>query len=152
MCIRDRSNAKVIRAAARLAYAFRCQFTGLYVETSAMQEADVQTKEKLRQHIELAKTLGAKIVTVFGEDVGRQIAEYALVGNVSKVVIGRTNHRFFLERPGSEILEKLSVLAPNTDCLLYTSYPDPGFLYCCVDPCKPGNAADIDRKSDGGDG
>ena len=80
-----------------------------------MQEADVQTKEKLRQHIELAKTLGAKIVTVFGEDVGRQIAEYALVGNVSKVVIGRTNHRFFLERPGSEILEKLSVLAPNTD-------------------------------------
>lgn len=109
------SNAKVIRAASRLAYAFRCQFTGLYVETSAMQEADVQTKEKLRQHIELAKTLGAKIVTVFGEDVGRQIAEYALVGNVSKVVIGRTNHRFFLERPGSEILEKLSVLAPNTD-------------------------------------
>ncbi len=109
------SNAKVIRAAARLAYAFRCQFTGLYVETSAMQEADVQTKEKLKQHMELAKTLGAKIVTVFGEDVGRQIAEYAVVGNVSKVVIGRTNHRFFLERPGSEILEKLSVLAPNTD-------------------------------------
>ena len=65
------SNAKVIRAAARLAYAFRRQFTGLYVETSAMQEADVQTKEKLGQHIELAKTLGAKIVTVFGEDVGR---------------------------------------------------------------------------------
>lgn len=109
------SNAKVIRVAARLAYAFRCQFTGLYVETSAMQEADVQTKEKLKQHMELAKTLGAKIVTVFGEDVGRQIAEYAVVGNVSKVVIGRTNHRFFLERPGSEILEKLSVLAPNTD-------------------------------------
>ena len=109
------SNAKVIRAAARVAYAFRCQFTGLYVETSAMQEADVQTKEKLKQHMELAKTLGAKIVTVFGEDVGRQIAEYAVVGNVSKVVIGRTNHRFFLERPGSEILEKLSVLAPNTD-------------------------------------
>lgn len=109
------SNAKVIRAAARLAYAFRCQFTGLYVETSAMQEADVQTKEKLKQHMELAKTLGAKIVTVFGEDVGRQIAEYAVVGNVSKVVVGRTNHRFFLERPGSEILEKLSVLAPNTD-------------------------------------
>lgn len=93
------SNAKVIRAAARLAYAFRCQFTGLYVETSAMQEADVQTKEKLKQHMELAKTLGAKIVTVFGEDVGRQIAEYAVVGNVSKVVIGRTNHRFFWNVP-----------------------------------------------------
>ena len=116
------SNAKVIRAAARLAYAFRCQFTGLYVETSAMQEADVQTKEKLRQHIELAKTLGAKIVTVFGEDVGRQIAEYALVGNVSKVVIGRTNHRFFsgTSRFGNSGKIKCS-------CAEYGCVCDPGY-------------------------
>lgn len=109
------SNAKVIRAASRLAYAFRCQFTGLYVETLAMQEADNQTKERLKDHIELAKTLGASIVTVFGEDVGRQIAEYAVISNVSKVVIGRTNHRFFLEKPGTEILGKLSCMAPNID-------------------------------------
>lgn len=109
------SNAKVIRTAARLAYAFQCQFTGLYVETPAMQEADHHTKARLKEHLELAKTLGAKIVTVFGKDVGRQIAEYAAVSNVSKVVVGRTNHRFFFERPGSEILEKLSCLAPNID-------------------------------------
>lgn len=109
------SNAKVIRTAARLAYAFHCQFTGLYVETPAMQEADHQMKARLKEHMELAKTLGAKIVTVFGKDVGRQIAEYASISNVSKVVIGRTNHRFLFERPGSEILEKLSYMAPNID-------------------------------------
>lgn len=109
------SNAKVIRTAARLAYAFHCQFTGLYVETPAMQEADHQMKARLKEHMELAKTLGAKIITVFGKDVGRQIAEYASISNVSKVVIGRTNHRFLFERPGSEILEKLSYMAPNID-------------------------------------
>lgn len=109
------SNTKVIRAASRLAYAFQCQFTGLYVETPDFQEADNQTKERLQEHMELAKTLGAKIVTVFGEDVGRQIAKYAVLSNVSKVVIGRTNHRFLFERPGSEILGKLSDMAPNID-------------------------------------
>lgn len=109
------SNAKVIRTAARLSYAFRCQFTALYVETPAMQQADSKTKERLRIHIELAKTLGAKIVTVFGDDIGRQIAEYAVISNVSKVVIGRTNHRFLLEKTGSGILEKLSEIASNID-------------------------------------
>lgn len=38
------SNTKVIRTAARLAYAFHAQFTGIYVETSQMQEADEKQK------------------------------------------------------------------------------------------------------------
>lgn len=87
------SSAKVIRTAARLSYAFHAQFTALYVETPSMQEAGEKTKQTLKSHLELAKALGAKIVTVYGEDAAYQIAEYATVSNVSKVVMGRTNHR-----------------------------------------------------------
>lgn len=50
-------------------------------------------RNKLKKPSELAKALGAKIVTVYGEDAAYQIAEYAIVSNVSKVVMGRTNHR-----------------------------------------------------------
>ena len=65
--------------------------------------------------MELAKLLGAKIVTVFGSDVAAQIAQYAIVSNVSKIVLGRTNH--FTMRPmyRSELLEKLTYMAPNID-------------------------------------
>lgn len=109
------SSAKVIRSAARLAYAFHAQFTGLYVETPAMQEADEKTKQSIRRNMELARALGAKIVTVYGSDIGSQIAEYAIVSNVSKVVLGRTNHRFFMHKPRAEVLEKLNSMAPNID-------------------------------------
>lgn len=109
------SSAKVIRSAARLAYAFRGQFTGLYVETPAMQEADEKTKQGVRRNMELARALGAKIVTVYGSDIGSQVAEYAIVSNVSKVVLGRTNHRLFVRKPMTEVLEKLNNMAPDID-------------------------------------
>lgn len=109
------SSGKVIRTAARLAAAFHGKLTGLYVETPGMQEADEKTKAALRSNIETAKLLGAKIITVFGSDVAAQIAQYAIVGNVSKIVLGRTNH--FTMRPlyRSELLEKLTYMAPNID-------------------------------------
>lgn len=109
------SSAKVIRTAARLSYAFHAQFTALYVETPAMQEAGEKTKQTLKSHLELAKALGAKIVTVYGEDAAYQIAEYAIVSNVSKVVMGRTNHRGIWRRPRIEVMEKLPHMAPNID-------------------------------------
>ncbi|MFR8547151.1 MAG: DUF4118 domain-containing protein [Lachnospiraceae bacterium] len=109
------SSAKVIRTAARLAGAFHARLTGLCVETPALQEADEKTKAALRSHLEMAKLLGAKIVTVYGSDVAAQIAQYAITGNVSKIVLGRTNH--FTMRPmyRSELLEKLTYMAPNID-------------------------------------
>lgn len=109
------SSAKVIRTASRLADAFHGKLTGLCVETPGMQEADDKTKAALRSNMEMAKLLGAKIVTVFGSDIAAQIAQYAMVSNVSKIVLGRTNH--FTMRPmyRSELLEKLTYMAPNID-------------------------------------
>lgn len=109
------SSDKVIRTAARLAYAFHAEFTAICVETPELQEADEKTKKALQSRLELAKVLGAKIVTVFGSDIGGQIAEYAIVSNVSKIVIGRTNHRVWETSPRQAILEKLNDVAPNID-------------------------------------
>lgn len=109
------SNDKVIRTASRLAYAFRAEFTALYVETPRIQEADEKTKRALGNRLELARVLGAKIVTVFGSDVGGQIAEYAVAGNISKIVIGRTNHKGWGKSLRQELLERLTEKAPNVD-------------------------------------
>ena len=109
------SSPKVIRSAARLAYAFSCKVYRNLCRDSGNAGSRRKTKQSLQNHMELARSLGAKIVTVFGSDIGFQIAEYAVVGNVSKVVLGRTNHNRFIQKPRPELLEKLNNRAPNID-------------------------------------
>lgn len=74
-----------------MASAFQGTFTALYVETpgaSAMEEAD---QKRLRENMRLAQQLGAKIETCCGEDIPYQIAEFARLSGVSKIVIGRSS-------------------------------------------------------------
>ncbi len=108
------SNAKVIRTAARMADAFHGTFTALFVETQETSELEDKNKTRLREHLRLAEQLGAQIATVYGEDISGQIAEYANVSRVSKIVMGRSNHmkRWFGK---ANFVDKLSALAPNLD-------------------------------------
>lgn len=109
------SNAKVIRTAARMANAFKGTFTALYVETPELEQMSEESKQRLRSNIKLAEQLGAKVATVYGDDVAFQIAEFARISGVSKVVIGRTNtkKRYFFSR--TSFAERLTALAPNLD-------------------------------------
>jgi two-component system sensor histidine kinase KdpD len=108
------SNAKVIRMAARMADAFHGIFTALFVETPETLEVENNNQSLLKEHLRLAEQLGAQIATVYGEDIPSQIAEYAKVSRVSKIVIGRSNHK---NRwlPKNTFVDRLSNLAPNID-------------------------------------
>lgn len=107
--------AKVIRSASRLAYAFHAKFTALYVETPGLQNAERKVKQMVEENMKLAEALGAKIVTVFGEDVAFQIAEYAKMSNVSKIVLGRTNHRLWFGQKRGTLTDEISQFIPNID-------------------------------------
>lgn len=109
------SNGKIIRAAARMANAFRGSFTALYVETpdiDAMNEAD---RKRLRENMRLAQQLGATIETTYGSDIPYQIAEFAKLSGVSKIVIGRSSirKRRFFSKP--TLTERLISMAQNLD-------------------------------------
>ena len=108
------SNARVIRTAARLSDAFHGRFTALFVEVPGTRELNGESLARLRGNLRLAEQLGARIATVYGEDVAAQIAEYARASGVSKIVIGRSNNRRgILPRP--TLVEQLTALAPNVD-------------------------------------
>ena len=118
------SNPKIIRTAARMASAFRGAFTSLFVETpgfSATAEAD---KKRLRDNIRLAQQLGAKIETVYGEDIPFQIAEFARLSGVSKIVLGRSNaaRKYIWSKPA--LTDKLISNAPNMDIYIIPDKPD----------------------------
>ncbi|MEG2204848.1 MAG: DUF4118 domain-containing protein, partial [Oscillospiraceae bacterium] len=110
------SNAKVIRTAARMADAFHGSFTALFVETSNTSELDGANRGRLRENLRLAEQLGAHISTVYGDDIPAQIAEYARLSGISKIVMGRssTGGRRGLFAPPT-LVERLTVLAPNLD-------------------------------------
>lgn len=109
------SNMKIIRTAARMAKAFHSTFTALYVETPEFSVMDEKDKERLRSNMRLAQQLGANIETVYGEDVSFQIAEFARLSGVSKIVIGRNNaaRKFLFGKP--VLTERLVAQAPNMD-------------------------------------
>ncbi len=87
------SNAKVIRTAIRMADAFHSGITALYVRVSDDDSMDEQSAVRLKQHISLAEQLGAQIAIVDATDPAAQIAEYARMSGVTKIVMGRINHK-----------------------------------------------------------
>ena len=107
------SNQKIVDTAAKMANALQARFTALYVQTGTKSEA--LDKEKLEENIRYAEMLGAEIVMTHGENIPVQIAEYARLSNVTKIVIGQSNARrnhFFSK---STLTEKLIEIVPDID-------------------------------------
>ncbi len=109
------SNEKIIRTAARMASAFRCGFTALFVETKEFQWMPQTDKERLQANIHLAQQLGASIETVYGDDVAYQIAEFSRLSGVTKIVLGRSGipHHILFRKPS--LTERLIELTSELD-------------------------------------
>ena len=78
-------------------------------------KSEVLDKEKLEEHIQYAEKLGAEIVMTHGENIPVQIAEYARLSNVTKIVIGQSNARrnhFFSK---ATLTERLIEIVPDID-------------------------------------
>lgn len=109
------SNARIIRTAARMASAFRGQFTALFVETPQFVNMSQADKNRLRENIHLSQQLGAAIETVCGSDVPLQIAEFARIFGVTKIVLGRSGAQRRHLWDKYSLPELLTAAAPNLD-------------------------------------
>lgn len=85
------SNAKIIRTAARMAKAFDSQFTALFVETPDFAVATDENKKRLEENRKLAEQLGATIETVYSDDIPYQIAEFARISGITRIVLGQSS-------------------------------------------------------------
>lgn len=112
------SNVKVIRQASRMAKAFRGKFTAFYVETPNFSQMSKENKDRLDKNITLAKQLGAKVVSSYGSDIVEQIAEYAKVARVSKIVLGRTYTKRNIFSVKESFSIRLTKISPNLEIFL----------------------------------
>lgn len=95
--------------------AFHSSFTALFVETPETKELKGDNLKRLRDNLRLAEQLGAQIATVYGEDAAVQIAEYAKVSGITKIVLGRTNHHSSLFPKSKTLVDKLTKMAGDID-------------------------------------
>lgn len=109
------SNAKIIETAAKMSKAFNGVFTALYVQTPDLDRMMDVDRKRLNYHIHLAEKLGATIATVYGDDIPYQIAEFARLSGVTKIVIGRSRatRKHFWNK--MTLTEKLIDNAPHMD-------------------------------------
>lgn len=109
------SNERIVRMAGQMAQAFGGTLTALYVQTPGNQALSSEDEARLQTHVRLATELGAEIVTTHGDDVPTQIAEYARVSGITKIVLGRSGaeRRHFWSQPS--LTERLTELAPTVE-------------------------------------
>lgn len=109
------SNERIVRMAGQMAQAFGGTLTALYVQTPGNTAMRSEDEARLQTHVRLATELGAEIVTTHGDDVPTQIAEYARVSGITKIVLGRSGaeRRHFWSQPS--LTERLTELAPTVE-------------------------------------
>lgn len=112
------TNPRIVRAAARMAKAFRGELVALFVESPRTQAMSDEDRARLQQNMALAEQLGAHVESVYGDDVAFQIAEFARLSGISKIVMGRTGEPSGARRAlfgKRSLVEQLVRIAPNLD-------------------------------------
>lgn len=109
------SNGKIIRTAAQMAEAFNGTLTALFVETPLAGKMGKEDQERLKGNIKLAKQSRAEIETVYGDDISFQIAEFARLSGITRIVIGRSAAKKEGIFAGTSLVEKLIDHAPEME-------------------------------------
>jgi two-component system sensor histidine kinase KdpD len=84
-------SAKLIRWAKNLSYTMGASLTALHIETVNPLNSD--QKEQLSKNMNLARQLGAEIITTSGDDMVKAILTVARKENITHIIIGKPRHR-----------------------------------------------------------
>ncbi len=124
-CIGTGSNIeRVIRTSRRMAKSLKAEWLSIFVETSKTLDLPQADRDRLAMNLKLASELGSKVVTVPGNDVAKEIIDYALRHNITKIVIGthtkRTLRRLFRE----SLVENLTQNLKNVDIYVINTHEE----------------------------
>ena len=97
-----------------MARAFHGAFTALFVETPEFASISDDDRKRISANVRLAEELGARITTTYGDDPAVQIAEYARISGISKIVLGRSPRHGGLHHT-KNLVDRLNELAPDLD-------------------------------------
>ncbi|HVP17450.1 MAG TPA: sensor histidine kinase KdpD [Spirochaetia bacterium] len=82
------NSAHLIRWTRQRAFSLKAEWTALFIETG--QPLSEAAQESLRKNMNLARQLGAAVVSIPSEDVAETVLRYARSNNVSQIVLGKS--------------------------------------------------------------
>ena len=99
-------SARLIRATRRKAYAIGAPWFAVYVNTG--EEEQGEARERLLNNLALAQELGAEVIRTRDRSVAGAVRRVAEENNVTQIVMGRPDRRFFPDLfSGGTILDQL---------------------------------------------
>lgn len=114
-CVGPRPGAEhVIRSATRLASQLNARWHAVYVETPQLQRLPPTERERILKTLKLAQDLGATTAVLSGNDIAREVVDYARSQNFSRIVLGRDNVRWPWRHSH---LKRIASLAPDIDLI-----------------------------------
>jgi two-component system sensor histidine kinase KdpD len=89
----DAVSKSLVRAAARMAEQHGAQWIAVHVINSRANTLPDAAKDRIAAVLRLAEELGGEALTIPGEDVARELLDYARTRNVTQIIIGRPRTR-----------------------------------------------------------
>ena len=108
------SNPKILRAAADMA-GDSAELIALFVETPQFPRLANTDRRRLQENMRIAEQLGAAIQTVSGDDVAFQLAEYAKLSGIRKIVLGQSDFKLSILPSQATLPDRLAEYLPDAE-------------------------------------
>lgn len=100
-------SVRLIRAAKRMAVGLRADWMAVHVEAPAKVRPSERDLKLLAEHMHLAESLGAEIVTLSGPRASEEILNFARSRNVGKIIVGKPTHPRWKDKLFGSMLDEL---------------------------------------------
>jgi two-component system sensor histidine kinase KdpD len=120
----SRDSARLVRTAKRLASALKAEWCALHVEAGKPLELRDSSQDQLLANFQLARSLGAEVVSLKGEEVARLVVEYARANRYTRILVGKTPRRRLFASLRAELADQIMALSGDIDVYVVQGAPD----------------------------
>lgn len=118
---------RLVRRGARLAEALNAEWIALSVEPVVAGGFSDDDREAIAEHLRLAESLGARAVTLTGDNIADTIATFVEANNITRLVVGQPRTPSLARRlwRGQSMLDALVQRVANVDVLVVSDESTP---------------------------
>lgn len=122
----NRMASRVVRAAKRMAGALHAELIAVFVESIRQSSVSELDRARAADALRLAESLGAKSVTLSGQDIAFELIRYAQANNVTTIVIGKPIRPKWREVLFGSVVDTLVRASGDIDVHVITGSEDVG--------------------------
>ena len=122
----NRMAPRVVRAARRLATNLHSELIAVTVESPRQSGVSERARQQLESGVALAESLGAKTVSLAGEDIVAEVLRFAQSENVTTIVVGKPVRKRWREIAFGSVVDSLIRASGEIDILVITGAEEQG--------------------------